>query len=536
MMQTLKKQTIQHLLWIGWIVWACISLLGCSVIPDKAVKPETAPPVASPTPTSPISEPFTDWRTSTPEEQGMDSTSLAKMLAYVQDKKLNIHSILVFRNGFIVSEAYLPPFKADVTHDLASCAKTVVSSLIGIAIDKGYLKSTDQKMVDFFTDRTIANNDAAKQSITLKDMLTMSSGMDFDEWRPVDARSTFFQMQQSPDPVQFVLDRKMTDKPGKRFNYSEGMFNLLSIIVAQSSQMSVPDFAQKYLFEPTGINGSSWRPNAGGGYAFSLTPRDMARYAMLYLNKGAWNGKQVISSSWVNESTAKYIQTVVSAQDYGYLWWLPPFGGYAADGDGGQRIYVIPDKNLIVIINAGLLYPEMETAPETLVNTYILPAVKSSRPLPENTAGVAQMNSLIQALAKPVVKPVPPQPATAGLISGKTYTLRPNSIGMEKVSFNFRDQTAEVELGFAGRSQKMAIGLDNTYHINQIVEKMGPIYGWMAFRGSWETENRFAFDLLLNGQARRMIFQFTDDNLKLWLKGSRGETEQISGSASTSNP
>ena len=481
-------------------MWAGISLIGCSVIPGRSGKPETILPAAISPTESPDPTTFTDWRTSTPEEQGMDSTTLAKMLAFVKDKKLDFHSILVIRNGFIVSEAYLPPFQADIPHDIASCGKTVAASLLGIALDKGYLKSVDQKMLEFFPDRAVANNDAAKQSITLKHMLTMSAGLEWHDWRPVDARNTSFQMQQSRDPVQFVLDRKMANKPGERWNYSEGLFNMVSTVVSQSTQMSAPAFGEKYLFGPIGVSKVGWRRNPGGGYAVGLTPRDSAKFALLFLNQGIWNGKQVISTSWVNDSTANHIQTGVSDQGYGYMWWLPPFGGYAADGDGGQRIYVVPDKNLIVVTMAGMTYPDMETNPENLMTTYILPAVKSADPLPENKAGVGQMKQLTQELAQPVIKPVPSSPATAGLISGKTYTLKPNSIGFEKVGFNFTGQTAQVEMTFGGRSQKMDIGLDNLYRINPV--SMGPIYGWLGLRGSWDYESTFRMDLLADGRAR----------------------------------
>jgi CubicO group peptidase (beta-lactamase class C family) len=161
-----------------------------------------------------------DWPTSTPEEQGIDSSRLAEMFAEVGQRGYNLHSLLIIRNGYLVTEFYAYPHDADTLHELRSATKSVTSTLVGIAIDQGYLTGVDQRVVDFFTQREIASLDAAKRAITLEHLLTMSSG--FAWGRGMIEVPSFYEMTGSPDWLQFVLDRPLSDAPGERFVYNSG--------------------------------------------------------------------------------------------------------------------------------------------------------------------------------------------------------------------------------------------------------------------------------------------------------------------------
>jgi CubicO group peptidase (beta-lactamase class C family) len=471
--------------------------------------------------------PAKGWRSSTPEQQGMDSVQLARLFEHIQQDQIKIQAVLIIRNGYIVAEAYYPPFTADTTHDLASCQKSVVSAMVGIAIDKGYLQNVQQKMVDLFPQRTMANMDARKQSITLEHMLTMSPGLAWDEWRQNDTQNSSFLMGHSQDGLQFVLDRPVAEEPGTRWNYNTGLPNLLADVVQRTSKMGLADYAGKYLFDPLGATSVNWRIG-NGEFAVAMTPRDMARFGYLYLKQGAWQGKPVISPDWIKASTANHIATGIGGSNYGYFWWEPPYGGFAAFGDGGQRIVVIPEQQLVIVLNAGLIYPDMEIVPEDLVSSYILPAVKSQDALPSNPQGDAQLAALIKSVTQPDPKPVSPLPDTARAVSGKTYILQPNSIGLQAVALTFTGQDASINLNFAGKPLEMALGLNALYRTTKI-ETAGPAYGWMAFRGSWTNATTFSVDLLMSGVSRRLVFNFTGSQLILHFLGSRGENEPIQG-------
>ena len=255
------------------------------------------------------------WRTSSPEEQGMDSQQLAQMLAAIQQQHLNLHSLLIIRNGYLVSENYFGSYQPDTRHELYSCTKSISSALIGIAIGEGRIKGTGVRVVDLFPKQQIANLDERKEAMTLENLLTMSSGLDWPEWDTLytDPTNPVRQMLLSPDPIQLVLDRPMQTDPGKLFNYTSGGSNLLSAIVAQTTGTTTLAFARANLFEPLGFSKVFWyRAQNGmyrGGEGLMLTPRDMAKFGYLYLNRGVWDGRQIISAAWVDASTRDHVAT-----------------------------------------------------------------------------------------------------------------------------------------------------------------------------------------------------------------------------------
>jgi CubicO group peptidase (beta-lactamase class C family) len=316
--------------------------------------------------------PTKGWRTSTPEAQGMDSQKLAQMLAAIQQQHLNFHSVLVIRNGYIVSETYFPPYRQDTTHELYSCTKSFISTLIGIALDKGSIDRVDHHMVDFFPGRTFSNLDPQKEAMTLEDVLTMRSGLDWQEGDPAYAA-----MYRSPDWVKYVLDKPMAASPGSRFNYCSGCSHLLSAVLQQATGMNTRDFAGQYLFKPLGISNVKWETDSSGipigGWGLQLTPRDMAKLGYLYLRGGQWEGRQIVSSNWVDTATQKHTNTD-SDLGYGYQWWTyPSLAAYTALGRYGQTIFVVPAEDLVIVTTAQM---EDHTEIFKIIGGYILPTVQ----------------------------------------------------------------------------------------------------------------------------------------------------------------
>jgi CubicO group peptidase (beta-lactamase class C family) len=341
-----------------------VLLASCSH-PPTAVAPAQAPVDTAYWPTK-------GWRTSSPQEQGIDAGQLAQMQDVIKQKDLNLHSLLIIRNGYLVSETYFKSYESDTKHELWSCTKSFMSTLIGIAIDKGYINGVDQRVVDFFPEQEIANLDAQKQAMTLEDVLTMRSGLDWTEGDP-----EFGALYRSRDWVSAMLDKPMVEAPGTRFNYCSGCSHLLSAILQETTGMKTGDFAEQYLFKPLGISNVTWETDAKGtpigGWGLQITPRDMAKLGYLYLRDGEWDGQQIVSAGWVERATQKHTGTD-SDMGYGYQWWThPALEAYTALGLYGQTIFVVPSADLVIVTTA-----EMENHDEIfkLIEDYIVPAVQ----------------------------------------------------------------------------------------------------------------------------------------------------------------
>jgi CubicO group peptidase (beta-lactamase class C family) len=186
--------------------------------------------------------PTDGWLTATPESQGMDAALLAEAYEAIQNNDLDIHSLLVIRHGYLVAEMYSYPYTADTLHDQRSITKSNTATMIGIAIHDGAISGVDATMLSFFPNQAITNVDARKRAITIKDMLTMSSGLDSDD------ATTFRDMVSSADWTAWMLNRPVTEEPGTRFNYSSGSTNLLAAIVEQATGQPLPRLASEKLY------------------------------------------------------------------------------------------------------------------------------------------------------------------------------------------------------------------------------------------------------------------------------------------------
>lgn len=357
-----KRSCICRFLSIYLVLSAFLSLPACA----KATLPTM--------PTSAADE----WPVSTPGEQDLDTDLLAQMVETIEEEDYDIDSVLVLRNGHLVLDAYFSPFKPDTKHIIHSCTKSVVSILIGIAIDHGYIEGVDQSVLSFFPERTVSHLDQSKEAITLEDLLTMSSGLacrDSYLYRWQGLR----EMRASEDWVQHMLDLPMADPPGTRFEYCNGGSFLLSAILKEATGMSALTFAREQLFGPLGITDVTWPANPAGihmGWGeMHLRPHDMAKIGQLYLDEGEWHGQQIVPADWVKASTRPHIQASTLSDDYGYQWWVDERGYYMAIGYQGQFIYVEPEMDLVVVFTSELADEDFYL-PEMLLNEYVLRAVE----------------------------------------------------------------------------------------------------------------------------------------------------------------
>ena len=343
----------------------------------------------------------TEWPISAPEAQGMRSHVLAEMMGHIRTKSLHIHSLAIVRNGHLVLDAYLYPFTKEYQHNIYSCTKSVMSALIGIAIDKGYIQSVNQPITDFFPDMTIANMDERKQAMTLENLLTMTSGFKCEDsylyrWEGL------IRLRFSDDWAQFVLDLPMAAPPGQRFEYCNGVSYLLSVIIQQTTKMRTLAFARKHLFDPLGIDDIDWETSPQevdvGWGRMRLKPHDMAKFGLLYLNKGRWIDQQIVPAAWVEASTRGHIRAY-PFDHYGYQWWIDDAGYYMAVGYKGQRIFVVPVKNLVAVFTGDLTGAESLMA-QKLLDDYIIPAASSDTALPANEVDYAWLKAHLARLAQ----------------------------------------------------------------------------------------------------------------------------------------
>jgi len=312
--------------------------------------------------------PAWEWPVSTPEEQGLDSKKLAELEELIRKGELcpRLHALLIVRHGYLVVEDYFSDWKRDGLHTLQSVSKSFTSALVGIAIARGEFKGVDEKILDFFPDmKGIANMDERKASIRLKDLLTMRSGTDYHEQGANSPHEQLNRLLKGWD--KFYLDRPMLKPPGTEFLYDSGGVTLLSAMLKKRSGMHAHEYADRFLFKPLGIEKKFWFRNlegqtaAGGGLA--LAARDTARFGLLYLKNGRWGDEQVVPEDWVRESFRKHVDLAAKDQPpfgYGYLWWIfapDPRGKtgqdiYAARGRFGQFIFIVPEYDMVVVMNS----------------------------------------------------------------------------------------------------------------------------------------------------------------------------------------
>ena len=346
--------------------------------------------------------PTQGWRSSTPEEQGMDSTMLVEMMETVQHEGYNIDSISVIRNGYLVLDAVVHPFKNDTKHIIHSCTKSIVSALIGISIEQGYIDGINTPVLELFPNREVSNTDTNKESMTLENLLTMTTGYQCRDsylyrW------SGLNQMRESADWVQFILDLPMSEVPGTKFEYCNSASFLLSALITETTGVSALEYAEEHLFGPLGITDVNWPANPQGiniGWGeLRMLPHDMAKIGYLYLQGGQWDGQQIVPEQWIEDSTRKTISATLE-DGYGYQWWIDDSGTYMALGYAGQFIFVVPEQELVVIFTSDLDEADFYI-PQVLLGEFIIPAAISSVPIPANPVAESSLQDSIKSLSSP---------------------------------------------------------------------------------------------------------------------------------------
>lgn len=343
------------------------------------------------------------WPVATPDSVGLNSATLCPVIKRLMAwKDANVHALLVARHGKLVFEHYFTgtdehlgrpagniTFNAEMRHDERSVSKSVTSLVFGIALDRGWIKSVDQPVMPFFP-AYVNLRSPEKDAITLRDLLTMSSGFDWHEFMvPYTSKdNSEIRMDFSPDPYRFVLSQPIVAPPGTIWNYNSGSTELLGAILKQVTGKPLDQVARTELFEPLEITDFEWYkyPQNGNPIAAAglrLRPRDLAKVGQLLLQRGMWNGKQVVSRGYIDSATTPQMNAY-ELNFYGYQFWLGrslvakrEVQWSSAVGLGAQRVFAVPEFDLVMVMNAGLYQSPLQgEVPLEILNRYVLNSIK----------------------------------------------------------------------------------------------------------------------------------------------------------------
>lgn len=369
--------------------------------------------------------PTRGWQSTTPPEVGLDANVLASFDADIGEGKYGyVDSMLVIRHGKVAYERFYghdygsiyglesrtpgplvvhdptgpynyfnswwhPYYRKGTLHTMQSVTKSVVSAVIGIAVGRNEFPALDTPVLSFFEPSKVANVDERKRRMTIRHLLTMSTGLDWVEHVPyADPTNTFTIMALSPDWVQYTIDRPMAQNPGEVFNYNSGATLVLGHVFRLATGIDLEEYAAKHLLAPLGIEDYVWKRTPSGlvdtQEGLYVAHRDIAKIAYLYLKRGQWGGQQIVPEEWVKASVEpSFSETQDNGRKYGYKWWLYPYQhqgedrvAFAGSGFGGQRPIVLPEYDLVLVFTGWNILPGRPSLQAQEAIERVLEAVK----------------------------------------------------------------------------------------------------------------------------------------------------------------
>ncbi len=344
------------------------------------------------------------WKAAIPESCNVNRSILDSAAKFISDSRLEIHSFLVARNGRLVFERYgwstgsnaedliTEPHQVlpDERNRVHSTTKSVISTLIGIAVGEKLLPGVREPVIPYFTEyQPIDAMSPEKESITIEDLLTMRSGLEYN------GTTDDVLMYESFDPAKVMLSRPVVNTPvGSIWNYSSGESEILAALVRKVTNKTPLEYANEKLFTPLGISDVVWEASGNGthhgGWGIQLTPREMARFGELYRNRGVWEGKQIVPAEWTDSATVARCRTTHNGS-YGYHFWIPELPGFfGTRGAFGRNIYISRELGLVVVLTANLPIPVANDILDRLVRNFVVPAVTGIIP----DTGVTEITTL----------------------------------------------------------------------------------------------------------------------------------------------
>ena len=396
---------------------------------------------------------------STPEAAGVSSAGILAFLAAAVQAKIELHGFMLARHGRVIAEGWWQPYGPQFNHTLYSLSKSFTSTAVGFAVAEGRLAVND-KVIKFFPDELPAVVGENLAALRVRDLLSMSVGS---------AKEPTHDMVKEENWVRSFLAAPIAHTPGSTFMYNSGATYMCSAIVQKLTSQRILDYLTPRLFEPLGIYGATWevcpRGINTGGWGLSVPTEALAKFGQLYLQKGVWQGRQLLPAAWIEEATTRKIQQSAPAkparpneqndwlQGYGYQFWRCLHNAYRGDGAFGQFMVVMPEQDAVVTINAeaGNMQSELD-----LVWDHLLPALHT-QPLPPDAANCARLQHTLSTLALPLAGTARPEVALHPT-GRKVFKLDANSLGLESVAFDFRRGDCAVTFGAAQTERRLLAG------------------------------------------------------------------------------
>ncbi|MDX1995268.1 MAG: serine hydrolase [bacterium] len=380
----------------------------------------------------------------TPESQGIASAAVLRLVEALESQTNELHSLMLLRHGSVVAEGWWSPYLPEQPHIVFSLSKSFTASAVGLAVSEGYF-TLESPVLSFFPDEAPVDASDFLQAMCVRHLLSMSTGHTVDTWSNMFGR---------PDGnwIRGFFEVPVTQPPGTFFLYNTGATYMLAAIVERTTRMTVLDYLEPRLFAPLGIHGASWQQSPEGitmgGIGLSLKTEDIARFGQLYLQKGRWQGKQLLPESWVEEATA--IQSINGddpdsdwAQGYGFQFWRCRHGAYRGDGVFGQYCIVMPEQDAVLAITGGVDLFEMQK-PLDLIWEILLPAMGSEHPA-EDAEAYQRMKVRLSGLQCPVVEGQADS-LVGSRVSDRTYIVDDNALKLREISFDFGAADCTIRL------------------------------------------------------------------------------------------
>jgi CubicO group peptidase (beta-lactamase class C family) len=408
----------------------------------------------------------------TPEAEGVSSQGIIDFLDAAAKSSTEFHSIMILRHGKVIAEGWWDPYKPALKHTLYSTSKSFTATALGLAVAENRL-SVDDKVISFFPDALPDSVSTFLSNLKVKDLLSMTAGQEPDP--------TFGVVTQDSNWVKSFLAIPVVHEPGTKFLYNTLATYMLSAIIQKATGEKLIDYLKPRLFDPLSIEGMDWEVDPlginTGGWGLRLKTEDMAKFGQLFLQKGKWNGEQILPVAWIEEATSKKIEQAPDAtqakrdssdwlQGYCYQMWRCRNNCYRADGAYGQYIIVMPEQDAVVAITAES--PNMQDE-INLVWEYILPAMGSDK-LPENSSISSTLNKKLTSLALPL-ESSGNSPVVAR-ISGKTFIIEPNDMKVKTMSLQFHDSICNLSI--SGNSGNYDFYFGAGHLTPSETEKIGP--------------------------------------------------------------
>jgi len=468
---------------------------------------------------------------STPESHGIASAAIARFVQAIEENGLELHSLMLVKDGDVVAEGWWHPYKRDYKHSLFSLSKSFTSSAIGMAVAEGLL-SLDDRVVSFFPDDAPADPSADLTAMQVRHLLMMGTGHTADT---MDA----LHHAQDGNWVRAFLACPVDKAPGTHFLYNTGATYMLSAILHKVSGLDLLDYLQPRLLEPLGIEGAVWercpRGLSVGGFGLSIATEDIARFGLLYLNKGIWEGRQLIAADWIAEATSKRISNDDGSdsdwtQGYGYQFWRCRHGAYRGDGAFGQYCVVMSEQNAVLAMTGGTNHLQGVL---DQVWAYLLPAMQpTAARLAAGTADSEESTENEETLRqrlRGLQLTYPTGERTSDLekeISGQSYRLEPNERNWTTLALRFTDSEAILTLSGGEQGGTVHCGR-NDWAMGES-DLLTPAPTKLASRMIWESPGRLLLTLRFveTPFCLSIAIDYEDDSLTLAYRMNVGFGEQ----------